>query len=232
MFRSQDGGKTWTKVLFKNDNVGAVDVVIDPTNSQVVYAALWNTRRPTWYTYQPTNGPGGGSVQVDRRRHDVEADDQRACPAACIGRSGHRGIAPSNPRRALRRGRRLPAGRRGGGRAMSGRPARTRRRAPGTAARRRRGSPRRRRSATGRLLSIRRRRRDVDEAVRRQRALGPRLVLRADRRRSEERRHRLRAQRLGVANAWTAARPGFRCADRRAATTTSRRGFRPTTRTR
>jgi len=47
VFRSQDGGKTWTKVLFKNDNVGAVDVTIDPVNPQVIYAALWATRRPT-----------------------------------------------------------------------------------------------------------------------------------------------------------------------------------------
>ena len=46
VFRSRDGGKTWQKVLFKNNDVGAVDVVIDPVNSQVVYAALWNTRRP------------------------------------------------------------------------------------------------------------------------------------------------------------------------------------------
>ena len=60
VFRSRDGGKTWKKVLFKNDSVGAVDVVIDPTNSRIVYASLWNTRRPPWYTYQPTNGPGGG----------------------------------------------------------------------------------------------------------------------------------------------------------------------------
>jgi photosystem II stability/assembly factor-like uncharacterized protein len=61
VFRSQDGGRTWTKVLFRN-NVGAVDVVIDPSNSQVVYASLWNTRRPPWYTYQPSNGPGGGHL--------------------------------------------------------------------------------------------------------------------------------------------------------------------------
>ena len=60
VFRSKDGGKTWQKVLYKNDSVGAIEVVIDPTNSQVVYAGLWNTRRPPWYTYQPSNGPGGG----------------------------------------------------------------------------------------------------------------------------------------------------------------------------
>ncbi len=60
VFRSRDGGKTWQKVLGPNDNVGACDVVIDPTNSRVVYAGLWNTRRPPWYTYRPSNGPGGG----------------------------------------------------------------------------------------------------------------------------------------------------------------------------
>ncbi len=60
VFRTTDGGKTWKKVLYKDENVGAVEVVIDPANSKVVYAGLWNTRRPPWYTYAPTNGPGGG----------------------------------------------------------------------------------------------------------------------------------------------------------------------------
>ncbi len=60
VFRSRDGGKTWTKVLGPNDDVGAVEVVIDPNDGNVVYAGLWNTRRPPWYTYAPSNGPGGG----------------------------------------------------------------------------------------------------------------------------------------------------------------------------
>src|SRR5436190_7551972 len=38
IFRSKDGGKTWEKVLYKNDNIGAVDVTIDPTDSRIVYA--------------------------------------------------------------------------------------------------------------------------------------------------------------------------------------------------
>src|SRR5207249_4857933 len=50
VFRTEDGGRTWKKVLFKSDAVGAVDVVFDPSNSQILYASLWNTRRPPWYT--------------------------------------------------------------------------------------------------------------------------------------------------------------------------------------
>jgi photosystem II stability/assembly factor-like uncharacterized protein len=97
VFRSQNGGRTWTKVLFKNDSVGAVDVVIDPSNSQVVYATLWNTRRPVWYTYQPTNGPGGGIYKsTDGGTNWTQLTN--GLPQACIGRSGI-AVAPSNPRR-------------------------------------------------------------------------------------------------------------------------------------
>jgi len=97
VFRSKDGGRTWTKVLFKNDSVGAVEVVIDPANSQVVYAGLWNTRRPPWYTYQPSNGPGGGIFKsTDGGANWTQLT--RGLPADCIGRTGI-AVAPSNPRR-------------------------------------------------------------------------------------------------------------------------------------
>ena len=56
----RDGGSTWQRVLFRNDNVGAVDLAIDPSNSQVLYASLWNTRRPPWSIYPPSYGPGSG----------------------------------------------------------------------------------------------------------------------------------------------------------------------------
>ena len=60
VFRTHDGGVTWEKVLFKNNDVGAIDLNFDPTNSQTIYAALWNVRRPPWFIYAPANGPGGG----------------------------------------------------------------------------------------------------------------------------------------------------------------------------
>ena len=97
VFRSADGGRTWAKVLFKNDNVGAVDVVIDPTNSQIVYASLWNTRRPTWYTYQPTNGPGGG-IYKSTNGGTTWAQLTNGLPTECVGRSGL-AVAPSDSKR-------------------------------------------------------------------------------------------------------------------------------------
>ena len=60
VFRTHDGGVTWEKVLFKNNDVGAIDLNFDPTNSQIIYAALWNVRRPPWFIYAPANGPGAG----------------------------------------------------------------------------------------------------------------------------------------------------------------------------
>ncbi len=60
VYRSRDGGATWQKVLFKNEDVGAIDLNFDPANSQVVYATMWNVRRPPWFIYAPANGPGGG----------------------------------------------------------------------------------------------------------------------------------------------------------------------------
>src|SRR5436190_13213172 len=87
VFKSVDGGKTWRKVLYKNENIGAIDVVIDPGNSQIVYASLWNTRRPPWYTYQPSNGPGGGIFKST----DGGATWKQLAnglPAECVGRAG------------------------------------------------------------------------------------------------------------------------------------------------
>ena len=60
VFRSQDGGATWTRVLFRNADTGAVDLAFEPGNPEVVYAALWQTRRPPWSVYPPSMGPGGG----------------------------------------------------------------------------------------------------------------------------------------------------------------------------
>ena len=48
IFRSTDGGRTFTKVLYRDENTGAIDVVLDPSNPRIVYAALWEARQGPW----------------------------------------------------------------------------------------------------------------------------------------------------------------------------------------
>jgi photosystem II stability/assembly factor-like uncharacterized protein len=48
IYRSTDGGETWTRVLYKDENTGAIQVEFDPTNSQILYADLWAGRQGPW----------------------------------------------------------------------------------------------------------------------------------------------------------------------------------------
>jgi photosystem II stability/assembly factor-like uncharacterized protein len=59
VYRSIDGGKTFEKVLYRDKNVGASDVQIDPSNPAIVYAALWESREGPWEN-GVFNGNGGG----------------------------------------------------------------------------------------------------------------------------------------------------------------------------
>src|SRR5437016_13443415 len=60
VFRSLDGGASWQKVLYKDDNTGAIDLAFDPSSPQIVYADMWSSRRPPWTTGGGYNGPGSG----------------------------------------------------------------------------------------------------------------------------------------------------------------------------
>lgn len=59
IFRSTDGGQSWQKVLYKDENTGGSDVLIDPTNSNIVYATLWEAREGPWEN-GGWMGPNGG----------------------------------------------------------------------------------------------------------------------------------------------------------------------------
>lgn len=48
VYRTQDGGKNWEKVLYKDENTGAIQVTIDPNNSNIIYADLWAGRQGPW----------------------------------------------------------------------------------------------------------------------------------------------------------------------------------------
>ena len=60
VFRSSNGGRTWEKVLYRDADTGAIDLAFEPGDPRVIYAALWQTRRPPWSVYPPSNGPGSG----------------------------------------------------------------------------------------------------------------------------------------------------------------------------
>jgi len=59
VFRSKNGGKTWEKVKYIDENTGAIQVTIDPKNPQVVYADLWANRLAPWENGE-FQGPGSG----------------------------------------------------------------------------------------------------------------------------------------------------------------------------
>jgi photosystem II stability/assembly factor-like uncharacterized protein len=97
VFRSTDGGRHWTKTLFKDANTGAIDLAFEPGNPSVVYAALWQTRRPPWNTYPSSSGPGSGlykSLDGGRTWHQITG---RGFPGA----PGRIGLAtsPAKPQR-------------------------------------------------------------------------------------------------------------------------------------
>lgn len=61
VYKSSDGGKNWNKVLFVDENTGAVDLAIHPTNSRVLFAAMWDHDREPWEIR--SGGPGSGIYQ-------------------------------------------------------------------------------------------------------------------------------------------------------------------------
>ena len=60
IFRSTDGGVTWQKVLYKDENTGGSDVELDPENPDVVYASLWQSRLGPWEDNNAFAGTNGG----------------------------------------------------------------------------------------------------------------------------------------------------------------------------
>jgi photosystem II stability/assembly factor-like uncharacterized protein len=99
VFRSRDGGATFEKVLYRDPDTGAADVVLDPSDPRIVFAALWEAREGPWENGD-FEGPGSGLYKStdggDTWRHLT-----RGLPDFEHGRLGRIGIgiAPSLPRR-------------------------------------------------------------------------------------------------------------------------------------
>src|SRR6266487_2827825 len=61
VFRSTDGGQTFQRILYKDENTGAADLAFDPTNSQTIYAVLWAARVAPWEVRSGTSITIAGS---------------------------------------------------------------------------------------------------------------------------------------------------------------------------
>jgi photosystem II stability/assembly factor-like uncharacterized protein len=92
VFKTADGGKTWNKLLFRNDSTGCAEMVMDPQDSNVLYAAMWDVRR------EPHNfrsgGPGSGlfkSTDAGATWHEL----RKGLPEGDLGRIGI-AVAPAN----------------------------------------------------------------------------------------------------------------------------------------
>jgi len=61
VYRTTDGGKTWQRTLFVSENTGAVDIAVDPVDSRIVFASVWQVRHRPWLAYfTPETGPESG----------------------------------------------------------------------------------------------------------------------------------------------------------------------------
>ncbi len=87
VFRTKDGGKTWDRVLFRDDKTGAVDLAMDPKNPDVLYAALWEVFR-TPHSLS-SGGPGSGLFKsTDGGGHWTELTGRAGLPKPIWGKMG------------------------------------------------------------------------------------------------------------------------------------------------
>jgi len=97
VFKSTDGGRTWKRVLFRDGRSGAIDIAIDRTNPNVLYAALWEAYRKEYQ--MSSGGPGSGLFKsTDGGETWKEITRNAGLPAGLIGRIGV-ALTAANPNR-------------------------------------------------------------------------------------------------------------------------------------
>src|SRR5437667_5797599 len=86
IFRTADGGKTWTKVLSKDENTGGIDVVFDPHNPNIVFASLWQARRQPWFF--SSGGAGSGLYRSEDNGATWKHLEGNGLPEGILGKIG------------------------------------------------------------------------------------------------------------------------------------------------
>jgi photosystem II stability/assembly factor-like uncharacterized protein len=86
IFRSSDGGKNWQKVLYKDENTGAIDVAFDPHNPNILFASLWEARRTPWSL--SSGGPGSGIYRSEDGGTTWKQLQEHGLPKGPYGRIG------------------------------------------------------------------------------------------------------------------------------------------------
>ncbi len=95
VFKTVDGGKTWSKVLYVNERTGAADLALDPENPNKLFAAMWEFQRWPWFFN--SGGPGSGlHVTYDGGATWKRFTEEDGMPKGNLGRIGI-GIARSSP---------------------------------------------------------------------------------------------------------------------------------------
>ena len=96
VFRTRDGGNTWEKVLFVDENTGASDIAMDPNNSQILIAGTWQMEIKTWGKF--SGGPGSGVFMSRDGGTTWKPITGRGLPDPPLGKIAV-AIAPSNSNR-------------------------------------------------------------------------------------------------------------------------------------
>src|SRR5579872_3843944 len=86
IFRTMDGGKTWEKVLYKDENTGGIDVAFDPHNPNILFAALWQARRTSWS--MTSGGPGSGLYRSNDGGATWKRLEEHGLPKGPYGKIG------------------------------------------------------------------------------------------------------------------------------------------------
>ena len=97
LYKSTDGGKTWRKTLFANDQAGVVDLLIDPTNPRILYASTWRVQRTP---YSLSSGGDGSALwkSTDRGETWIEISKNEGFPTDTLGIIGVT-VSPVNNQR-------------------------------------------------------------------------------------------------------------------------------------